>query len=254
MSKQLLLLFALFISINLNAQRNLRDSSIATPLLGFHYGMNLTAGDLADRYDFFHHVGFSSGYKFANKFYVGLAGNFMFGRRMSFTHQSLFGHLMDDKGNITDQNGDNATILLFSRGFNANVEVGRLFSILSPNENSGILFKLGAGYLNHRIRIESNNHVVPSLELDYKKGYDRLTTGINTSQFLGYLLMSDNSFLNFYAGFYLQEGFTKNRRPIFYDQPDIPVSQDTRLDIQYGFKVGWLIPVYKRKPREFYYN
>ena len=29
------------------------------------------------------------------------------------------------------------------------------------------------------MKIETNEQVVPQLELDYKKGYDRLTTGIN---------------------------------------------------------------------------
>jgi hypothetical protein len=66
--------------------------------------------------------------------------------------------------------------------------------------------------------------------------------------------MSDNSFLNFYTGFFIQEGFTQNRRSVFFDQPIIPVPTETRIDILYGVKLGWLIPVYKRKPKEFYYN
>lgn len=247
-------LVTLLISLNTFAQRNVRDSSIATPLLGIQYGGMWTEGDLKDRYAFFNHVGFTSGYKFASKWYVGLEGNFMFGRKMNFTREQLFGDLMDSYGNITDQNGDIATVLIFSRGFHANVEFGRLIPVLSPNVNSGFLIKVGVGYLNHRIRIESNDHVVPSLELDYKKGYDRLTAGINTSQFLGYMLMGDHSYLNFYGGVYLQEGFTHNKRTVFFDQPDTPVPTETRLDIQYGAKIGWLIPVYKRQPKDFYYN
>lgn len=66
--------------------------------------------------------------------------------------------------------------------------------------------------------------------------------------------MANEGVLNFYAGFYAQEGFTYNRRTINFDTPDIPVSTDMRLDIQYGFKLGWLIPIYPRQPKEFYYN
>ena len=52
----------------------------------------------------------------------------------------------------------------------------------------------------------------------------------------------------------IQEGFTYNRRTVFFDQPEAPASTDLRMDIQYGFKIAWMIPVYKRLPKEFYYN
>ena len=59
---------------------------------------------------------------------------------------------------------------------------------------------------------------------------------------------------NFYLGAYFQQGFTKNRRTIFFDQPDIPVSTDLMFDGQIGFRFGWLIPVYKRQPKSYYFN
>ena len=39
------------------AQRNVKDSTIATPLIGVHYGGNWTEGDLAERYGFASHLG-----------------------------------------------------------------------------------------------------------------------------------------------------------------------------------------------------
>jgi hypothetical protein len=66
--------------------------------------------------------------------------------------------------------------------------------------------------------------------------------------------MANSGFLNFYVGFYFQEGFTQNKRTIFFDQPDLPVSTATRFDFQYGAKLGWLIPFYKRQPKDFYYD
>ena len=63
-----------------------------------------------------------------------------------------------------------------------------------------------------------------------------------------------HGFVNLYGGFYCQQGFTYNRRTVNFDQPDIPVSTDMRLDIQYGFKLAWLIPIYKRKPKDYYFN
>ena len=60
--------------------------------------------------------------------------------------------------------------------------------------------------------------------------------------------------MNFYGGFYLQEGLTYNRRNVFYDQPGVEVPKGQMLDIQLGFKVGWFIPVYQRKPKDYYFD
>ena len=66
--------------------------------------------------------------------------------------------------------------------------------------------------------------------------------------------MADQGIYNFYAGFYFQQGFTRNQRSQFWDKPNETVSQDIRLDLMYGFRVGWLIPIYKRQPKDFYFN
>ena len=66
--------------------------------------------------------------------------------------------------------------------------------------------------------------------------------------------MANQGFVNFYGGFYVQEGFTYNKRDIFFDKPNTPVSNDLMLDIQYGIKIAWLVPVYKRKPKDFYFD
>ncbi len=247
----LTLLLSLFVA-NLNAQQNVRDSIISTPWVAVNYGGMFTGADLADRYGFINHLGVMAGYKTTKNWVWSLDGNFMFGNQIRV--DDPLANLRDSKGFITDQNGSPADAFLFSRGFNVNAVIGKVVPVLSPNKNSGLFFKFGAGYMMHKIRVETNNHVVPLIELDYKKGYDRLTGGLNLSQFAGYALMANRGYLNFYAGFYIQEGFTKNYRTIFFDQPDVPVSQDIRLDIQYGFKVGWFIPIYKRLPKEFYYD
>jgi hypothetical protein len=176
----------------------------------------------------------------------------MFGNQIKMT--GLFDHLVDSYGNITDINGDTAKVLVYSRGVNVNFAAGFILPILSPNENSGIFIHGGIGYLLHRLRVETQDQVIPQLELDYKKGYDRLTIGPNLHQFIGYSFLANGGFYNFYGGFYIQEGFTRNKRTIFFDQPDIPVSEDIRIDIQYGVKIGWQIPFYKRQPKDFYYD
>lgn len=239
-------------SLSFFSQRNVKDSSIATPWVGVHYGGNMTGADLADRYGYLNHLGIIAGYKSELNWYFGVESNFIFGNQVRIN--GLLDDLIDSYGNVTDVNGDIARIYILPRGFQANISIGKLFPVLSPNKNSGIFINGGLGYLVHHMRVETNDQVIPVLELDYRKGYDRLTSGVNFHQFLGYAFMANGGFYNFYGGFYLQEGLTKNRRTINFDEPDIPVSTKTRLDIQYGIRLGWMIPFYKRKPKEFYFN
>lgn len=234
------------------AQRNVKDTIIGTPIVSFHYGGNWTSADLKDRYGYLNHLGVLAGYKTNKNWFWGIDANFIFGNRINM-NDPLMG-LRDSKGNITDENGDIAIVLYNSRGYNANLALGKIFPVLSPNGNSGIFVHGGLGVLAHKLRIETNSQVVPSIEDPYRKGYDRLAMGLNLHQFFGYSLMSNQGLINFYGGLYLQEGFTKNQRPVNFDEPDIPVSKATRLDIQYGFKVGWMIPVYRRLPKDYYFD
>ena len=168
--------------------------------------------------------------------------------------QSEFQEYLGAKHVIPCANGDIAAVLVYPRGFSTNIAIGKIFPVFGSNKNSGLFLHGGIGYLLHYMKIETTDQVVPQIELEYKKGYDRLTTGVNLHQFVGYNFMSNSGSTHFYGGFYAQEGFTKNRRTINFDQPDTPVSTELRLDVQIGFKLGWVIPIYKRQPKDFYFN
>lgn len=251
MKKFNFLLFFLF-SLSLYAQRKINDSIISTPWVAIHYGVNWAQNDLAQRFGFINHLGVHAGYKTTKNWVWAFDGSFMFGEKAKSA--GIFDELKDSNGNLTDINGDIATVLTNMRGFNTNVALGKVLPVGSKNRNSGIYIHVGAGYLLHKINIESRDQVIPLLELKYKRGYDRLTTGLNLHQFIGYAFLAHKGVVNFYGGFYFQEGFTKNFRAIFFDQPSTPVPTATRIDVQVGLKTGWFIPIYKRKPKEFYFN
>lgn len=250
--RSLILLVVVFFQIAFSyGQRNVHDSIIGSTLLGFHYTAIMPVGQLAERYGFINSIGTTINYKTKHNWVYGIEGDFLFGKKLK--NDSLLNNFKDNQGKITGVDGGQAVVVLGMRGFNIDVHVGKIFPWFGPNPNSGVYISLGAGYILHKTRIESNYAVIPLIEKDQKRGYDYLTTGVCLHQFLGYSYMGNRGVVSFYTGFYFNEGFTKNARSYFYDTGQ-PSSQKIRLDIQLGLRAGWYIPMYKRQAKSFYFN
>lgn len=244
------LLYLLMFPFVVNAQLNVRDSSIGQFFTGLNYKFNLTGGDMKERWGFNNEIGTDIQYKFKNNLTIGIDGGFIFGNQLKDT--TIFDDLYTSYGEITNLNGTPSIVLFLMRGAHANIGAGYIFNKLGNNPNSGLWINLGVGYFMHKIRIESLYDEVPQLEGDYKKGYDKLTMGFATKQFIGYLFQHDYQFLNFYAGFEFIQGFTYNVRNYNFDLegPD----PGMKLDFLYSIKLGWMIPIYKRQPKAIYYD
>ncbi len=225
------------------SQVSVKDSSISTPILGLSYGYYFPSGDMADRFGNNSSVQLNLDFKSKKKAMIGINGSYFFGN-------SIKENLFDSLGYIINKNGEFADIRLFERGFTTSITLGRIFTLKKPNQNSGIVFNVGFGFMQHKIRIEAIGNNTPQLSKQYKKGYDRLSNGFLLSQNIGYLYLSNNRLANFYIGFECMQGFTKNRRSYNFDT----MEQDTkkRIDILYGAKLSWILPLYKKAPQEFY--
>src|SRR5690606_21496711 len=136
-----------------------------------------------------------------------------------------------------------AIVLLFHRGFNFNATLGKIIPVFGPNKNSGLLVKAGLGTLFHKIRIETQEDFLPYLQDDYKRGFDRFTLGVSLKIFAGYLNFTNN-FKRFYIGPEVTTAFTRGMRNYLYDtgMPD----QRQRIDIMYGLRIGYILPIYQR--------
>ncbi len=250
----LLLLTSLnLIGKDARAQFSLKDSTIRTPLIGVSYAFQFPAGDLKQRFG----TNSSLGLHFFNK----SSKNWIWGLDFTFTHaaqsqvlesQNLFDSIESRSGHVIDGNGEYASLLFYERGFTTTAKAGKIFPLWGQNQNSGICLLSGLGYMQHKIRIEDKYNRTPQLTKDYRKGYDRLSSGWMLSQFVGYMFLGSNRLLNFYAGFELMAGFTKNRRSYNFDTMEKETRQ--RIDIYYGPRIGFILPLYKRLPRDFYYN
>lgn len=237
-----------FLTSAFSQQKSIKDSVYRIPIIGLHLGGQLPSADMAKRFGSNISVGMPFFYKTRGNLVFGFEANYFFGTTIK---EQVMSNLLNSDGSITDKNGNPAAFRLNERGWNAYAFFGKVFPKLGHNVNSGLMLWAGAGYLSHKIKIYDVAGTLPQLEGDLVKGYDRLTGGMALSQFLGYLFISKNRMANFYAGFEMHEGFTKGLRGYQYDlmSPD----NASRLDVLYGIRFGWLLPLYKKAPKDFYY-
>jgi hypothetical protein len=208
-------------------------------------------GDMAERYGANSYMGPGFTVKLASDWIIGAEVGFIFGNDIK-NGFDRFRNIMTEDGNIISGDGVPAVVALYERGWALSFRFGRLFPVLAPNPNSGFVVHLSAGYIQHRTRIEVQGENAPQLAGDYKMGYDRLAGGFVLSQALGYQFMGNKRLVNFYLGVEIYEGFTRDQRDYHFDLMG-PEENPKRLDILIGPKVAWIIPLYKRMPKEYYY-
>lgn len=227
----------------------LKDSTFTIPMITANYGMEWKAGGISNRFGRNSSIGGTFAIKNKKNWYYGIKGNFNWGNNVN--ESSIVDHLKTSDGFVIDNEGRLTSVYLEERGSSFFLTGGKLFNILTKNKNSGILVYGGLGTLHHKIRIAFKDEI-NILSENNKKGYDRLSFGIATNLFVGYMHISKNRFLNFFGGFDIIYGQTKSLRKFNYDTQQ--ADTDYTSNVLYGFNVGWIIRLNKRTKDEFYYN
>ena len=163
-------------------QWQVRDSSLFNPHITIGYGYSTPGGDLANRFGNNGSIEVGFHVKDKKNWYYGVQFNYLFGNKVH--EPNLLSNLLTSRGEILDEQGQIATMFIQERGFNVFVHGGKLFPVIGPNKNSGLLITAGVGLLQHKIRIEHQEAKITQLEGEYLKGYDRLTNGLSVNQFI----------------------------------------------------------------------
>ncbi len=195
-------------------------------------------------------MGLGLSFKTKQNWIFGFEGSYLWG---GYTDNGvpLLRNIMTQSGNIINSYGEYGTVLLTQSGFYAGVKFGRVFAFNKPNPNSGIVLNIGAGILEHHIRIENRSNNTPPVLGDYKKGYDGLRNGIALRGFIGYQFLSSKKLLNFYGGVEYTFAWTKSRRNYDFN---LHGKDNTQYhDSMIGIRVGWILPVYRHALEEYYY-
>lgn len=232
------------------AQVSVKDSALQVSILYPTYAFSMPGGDMADRFGYSHQIGFGYMLKGKNGWSLALEGNYIF-RDGVKNPASILSGIMTSDGFIIDEGGVFANVMLLERGFSIWAKLGKLFPVIGPNPNSGILVQFGVGMLQHKIRIEVPTNSAPQLNGDYKKGYDHLCNGPAISQFVGYQYLGNSRKINFFAGLEFTQAYTMSRRSYYFN--DMKRPDEKRFDLLSSVKIGWNLPLYKKVRQKFYY-
>ncbi len=244
----ILLIFTTYLGYS---QSSVSDSSIMIPMIYVSYGYQWPGADMKVRFGSNSNICGGVQLKLKRNWLFGADFNYLFSNKVN-GGDTLFSEIDTDDGYLIDRNGELADPLLYERGFYTSVRFGKLFPVLSPNPNSGPFIMGGVGLLQHKIRIENAGNAAPQIIGDYVKGYDKLTNGIGFSEFIGYMYMGNQRLISFFGGVEFTQAFTQSRRS--YDFNLGARDAQKRTELLWGFKVGWIIPFYKRAPKGYYYN
>lgn len=233
------------------AQINTAQNKGTALLLHIGLGAQTPGGDLANRFGENMNVGGALELLTEQKnWIVGLGGYYLFGTDVK---ENVLQKLQNAEGFIIGNSGELADVQLRERGFYLGAHLGKLFTLSNKNVRSGIRATVGAGLLQHKIRIQDDPLVAtPQLSDEKKKGYDRLSNGLAFHEFIGYQLLSTNKRVNFIIGFDFTQGLTQNRRDFNFDTREKDTKQ--RLDLLWGLRATWILPFYVGKgAAEIYY-
>jgi len=243
-----LLLFLLYGNL-LRAQKSSQlDTAISFPSIEFGIGFQSPGADLAKRFGACNNLEFAFSYKHKTNILFTAQGNFIFGNRVK--ERDILNAVETGTGDLINNGGALTNIFYDMRGFSVFGNAGYIIPVLSPNPNCGILIRAGVGILQHKIKLDFRDGQVPYLDDEYRKGYDRLSNGLAFNGFVGYQFLSNMRLINFYVGFDYIYATTTNKRGYNFDSgPD----NKQRTDVLSGLKFGWILPLYKSVPDDFYY-
>lgn len=245
MKKILLSIFLLFVTLFSRAQ-NIRDTTILAPVISVSYAGQVPLLDMAKTFGLNSNIGVNGGVKLSSNWQLELEGTFMFSKNIKIT--TLLDPIVTSDRQIIARDGGPANIEVYERGVTGSFNLGRVFPVIGPNPNSGLIAKLGVGFMRHKIRIDNQENVVPQLDEDNVIYYDRLTLGVMTKEYFGYQHLGNNNLTNFHFGIEFIQGFTRGMRDY---QIDIEGPyRDQRLDFMIGLRVGWIFPVYRKAPAD----
>ncbi len=226
-------------------------------ILNGNGSFDMPYGDMAKRFGLSYRVGPAVLYKTTSNWIFGVKTDFILGGTVK--EDSLMINIRDKYSGYSthvyefiNDNGQRIGVPVYERGYIVGVSFGRIISFSKLHPDDGLMLLGTAGFMQHKINIFDKDKTVQQIRGDYVKGYDRLTNGAFGELYAGYTHFAKNGLLNYTIGLDGMVGFTQCRRDYLYDI--MRADNKQRVDILCGIRLGWFIPIFKRKSEDIIFE
>ena len=209
-------------------------------LLEFKYGFQAPLADMKTRFGGNNVIGLSfQTVELSKTLLFGIEGGFNFGNTVK---EDVVANLRSYDGNIIGIDGQAGDVNLKERGFYLGVDVCKIIKTTKVENNlTGIRTQLGAGLLQHKIRVQENSNTIPSLDNQYLKNYDRLTNGPAFHLAIGYQYENPDNNFHFNIMGDLYGARTASRRD--FDSLEGGYLDKKRNDILAGITISYVVSI-----------
>ncbi len=251
MKNRIYYILALFsLTFSLSAQQG-KESDRAW-LIGAGLSANTVSGDWVDRYRENYSVSAFVGRKFKSNYTLTAEWSYLFGGEVS-DRQGALKNVFTPDGQLINISGSYGQVNINQRGTYFNLGIEKTIPLGRLNKNSGLNIGLTGGYMWHWLNVDNVGNDSPQIIDDYAKGYDRLGSGFLLRESLGFIYLSPSRLVNFKLSFEISQIWSQDLRKYYY--PVGELSGEPQLNLLYGLKLNWYIPIYLGgKTEEYYYN
>jgi len=242
--KGYILIYLLLYSINVLSQ----EQGFISKMMLFDYSLQIPATKMANEFGLNSSMGLCY-LNNKNEVLFGIDANFMFGNNVK--NDSILRLISTHEGYLINSSGELDEVLLYQRGINTHLLIGKSFRNQEDNL-SGLYIYGGVGYLQHKIKLETDRTYLPQLDDDYMKGYDNFTSGLSTKLCVDYMHFDKNTSIKYHVGIEFINGFTSSKRA--YNFSDMMEGENiTKLDQLVGIRFGVIIPINRSNQGKFHY-
>lgn len=213
-------------------------------LLRFQYGVQFPMGDLQDRFGVSNSIGTGLEHVSTTSGLLGgLQGGYFFGNNVK---EDVLSGLRVFDGTIIGIDGYPGDISLKERGYYVGLYGGKIFHWnAAAHPLTGIRTEAGAGFMQHKVRVQDNFTTVVALETENLSGYDRLTNGAAFTFALGYQYHHPLNNVHFHIMAEWIGASTASRRDFDYATGG-PMT-DKRFDMLAGIRAAWIFTISRKR-------
>ncbi len=237
-----------------NGEKKTKKNGFIVSVFG---DFDVPAADMAKMFGDSYRVGPAILYKSKHNWMFGAKCDFIIGNVVR--QDSLMINIRDKYSNqnthlyeFINNNGERIGVPVDELGYTIELQAGKIIPISKSHPDNGIVLLGSMGFMQHKINIYDKDKSVSQLREPYLKGYDRLSNGTSAELYAGYIYFARNGLTNFTLGLDALFGFTQDRRSYLYDV--MRTDNKQRLDILFGLRGGWFIPMFRKKSEEMMFE